>query len=115
MVSSMNNDDVVVGSKRVYRQPLNYENGVILPLIRDIAYWRVSNPKSYQNGVLTLCLLLPRDLRNNALKFWNRGTVHEDLTCDGKRDFDDLFVYVLELLEMNNICFPRISYHEGII
>jgi len=100
-------------SKRIYRQPLNYENGVLLPLIRDIAYWRVTTPKAYQNGCQTLCLLLPKDLRNQALKFWNRGTIHEDLTGDGKKDFDDLFVYLLELLEDNNICFPKISYEVG--
>ena len=50
-------------SKRIYRQPLNYENGVLLPLIRDIAYWRVNNPKAYENGIQTLMLLLPKDLR----------------------------------------------------
>lgn len=100
-------------SKRIYRQPLNYENGVLLPLIRDIAYWRVSNPKAYENGIQTLCILLPDDLRKQALRFWNRGTIHEDLTDDGKKDFDDLFVYVLQLLEEHNICFPKLSYKEG--
>jgi hypothetical protein len=102
-------------TKRVYRQPLNYENGVLLPLIRDIAYWRVMNPKSFENGIQTLCIMLPKTLRNQALKFWNRGTTHEDLTMDGKKDFDDLLVYVLELLEDNNICFPKLSYQEGIL
>ena len=100
-------------SKRVYRQPLNYENGVLLPMIRDIAYWRVSNPKSYESGVQTLGILLPKFLRNQTLKFWNRGTIHEDLTEDGKKDFDDLFVYILELLEENNICFPKLTYDIG--
>lgn len=102
-------------TKRIFRQPLTYENGVLLPFIRDIAYWRVMGPKSYQNGIQTLCLLLPKELRNQALKFWNKGTIHEDLTEDGKKDFDDLLVFVLELLEENNLCFPKISYHEGII
>ena len=100
-------------TKKVFRQPLNYENGVLLPLIRDIAYWRVTTPKAYQNGIQTLCLLLPKQLRNQALKFWNHGTIFEDLTCDGKKDFDDLLVYVLELLEDNNICFPTLTYKEG--
>ena len=100
-------------SKRVYRQPLNYENGVLLPLVRDIAYWRVTNPKAYQNGIQTLCLLLPKELRNKALGFWNHGTIHEDLTGDGIKDFDDLLVFVLQLLEDHNICFPTISYDVG--
>lgn len=102
-------------SKRVYRQPLNYENGVLLPLIRDIAYWRVSSVKSYESGVQTLCILLPDVLRRNALRFWNHGTIHEDLTGDGKKDFDDLFVYVLTLLEEHNICFPKLSFQEGLL
>lgn len=100
-------------SKRIYRQPLNYENGVLLPLIRDIAYWRVSNPKAYENGIQTLCILLPDDLRKQALHFWNRGTIHEDLTDDGKKNFDDLFVYVLTMLEDHNICFPKIRFEVG--
>jgi len=100
-------------SKRVYRQPLNYENGVLLPLIRDIAYWRVTSPKACQSGIQTLCLLLPKELRKQALGFWNRGSIYEDLTGDGKKDFDDLLVYVLELLEDNNICYPKISYDLG--
>jgi len=105
--------DSSTSSKRVYRQPLNYENGVLLPLIRDIAYWRVTSPKACQTGILTLCLMLPKELRNKSLEFWNRGTIVEDLTDDGKKDFDDLLVYVLELLENNNICFPKLSYKEG--
>ena len=102
-------------SKRVYRQPLNYENGVLLPLIRDIAYWRVTNPKAFQNGLQTLCLLLPKDLRDDVLNFWKHGTIHEDLTSDGKKDFDSLMVYILKILEENNICFPRLNYHEGVL
>jgi len=105
--------DFSTNNKRVYRQPLNYENGVLLPLIRDIAYWRVTSPKACQMGIQTLCLLLPKELRNKSLKFWNRGTIVEDLTNDGKKDFDDLLVYVLELLEDNNICFPKLSFKEG--
>ena len=108
-------DSLTSESKRIYRQPLNYENGVLLPLIRDIAYWRVTSPKACQNGILTLCLLLPKDLRKLALVFWNHGTIHEDLTGDGKKDFDDLLVYVLELLEDNNICYPKLSYKEGVL
>lgn len=100
--------------KRVYRQPINYENGVLLPFLRDIEYWRVTTPKAYQNGVQTLCLFLPKHLRKQALKFWKHDSVtHEDLTMDGKIDFDDLLVYILELLEDNNICFPTLSYQEG--
>jgi len=101
--------------KRVYRQPLNYENGVLLPLIRDIAYWRVTDAEAQQKGVMTLALLLPKELRKAALEFWNHGAVHKDLTDNGKKDFDDLFVYILQLLEDHNICFPKISYHEGML
>lgn len=105
-----------VGSKRIYRQPINYENGVILPKIRDISLWRDTNIKAYESGVITLALLLPKDIRNTALKWWSTkdyGTAHQDLTMDGKIDFDDMFVYILELLEDNNICFPKISYEVG--
>ena len=102
-----------MGSKRIYRQPLNYENGVLLPKIRDISLWRDTNIKAYESGVITLALLLPKDIRTTALKWWKHGTSHEDLTMDGKIDFDDMFVKILQLLEDNNICFPKISYEVG--
>lgn len=100
-------------SKRVYRQPLNYENGVILAKIRDISVWRDTNDQAYESGVITLALLLPHDLRKEALTFWNRGTIHEDLTMDGKKGFDDMFVFMLKLLEENDICFPKITFQKG--
>lgn len=100
-------------SKRIYRQPLNYENGVILPLIRDIAYWRVTNPKAFQAGVQTLSLILPSELRSDALNFNKGETLREDLTGDGKRNMDDYFVFILKMLEDHNICFPKISYDVG--
>lgn len=100
-------------SKRIYRQPLNYENGVILQKIREISLWRDTNIKSYESGVQTLALLLPQDLRKAALSFFRNDTIREDLTMDGKKDFDDYLVYILQLLEDNNICFPKISYQVG--
>ena len=66
-----------LGSKRIYRQPLNYENGVLLAKIRDISLWRDTDIKAFESGVITLALLLPKDLRQSALEFWNFGTVHE--------------------------------------
>jgi len=109
----MKDKDVDTGSKRIYRQPLNYENGIILPKIRDISIWRDQDVKLYESGVITLMLLLPKDLRHNTLKWWNHGTGHEDLTGDGKKDFDDLFVYILETLEHNNIVYPSITFELG--
>jgi hypothetical protein len=105
----MNDED----SKRVYRQPLNYENGVLLPKIRDIALWRDTNIKAYESGVITLALLLPGAIRKKCLEFWKNGTAYEDLTMDGKKEFDDLFVFILQNLEDNNICFPKLAFKEG--
>ena len=100
-------------SKRIYRQPLNYENGILLQKIREISMWRDTNIKAYESGVQTLALLLPKELRKEALGFFSNNTVREDLTMDGKKDFDDYLVYILELLEDHNICFPKISYDIG--
>ena len=98
---------------RRYTQPLSYENGVLLPKIRDISLWRDTDDKAYESGVMTLSLLLPKELRAKALDFCKGNTITEDLTGDGKRDFDDLFVYVLQLLEDYNICFPKLTFKEG--
>ena len=101
------------GSKRIYRQPINYENGIILPLIRDCCMTRASNPKAYQANVKTLSMVLPKELRKTAFDFFKGDVAQEDLTMDGKKDIDDLFVFNLSLLEDYNICFPKISFDQG--
>jgi len=100
-------------SKRIYRQPLNYENGIILPLIRDCCVTRSGNPKAFQVNVQSLSLVLPKDLRDKAFEFWNRETIRHDLTDVGREKFDEYFMYILKLLEDHNICFPKISFDVG--
>jgi hypothetical protein len=96
-----------------YRQPINYENGVLLPKLRDISLWRDVDIKAYESGVVTLALFLPKDLRSKALAFFEGDTVKEDLTMDGKKDFDDILAYILTLLEDNGIAFPKSRFEKG--
>lgn len=103
-------DSTIVGG---YRQPINYENGILLPKIRDISLWRDTDLKSYESGVVTLALLLPSELRNQALDFFHNDTVKTDLTDDGKRDFDDILVHILQLLQINGMVFPKSTYEVG--
>ena len=100
-------------SKKIFRQPINYENGVLLPKIKDISLWRDTNIKAYESGVITMAILLPKELREKALDFLGNDTTAEDLTKDGKQNFDRAFVFILELLEENNICFPQITFDLG--
>jgi len=100
-------------SRKVFRQPLNYESGVILPKIRDISLWRDTDIKLYESGVITLALLLPKELRSLALDFVKDNTIKEDLTGDGKKDFDNMFVYIMILLEDNNLVLPSITFDLG--
>lgn len=101
--------------KRIYRQPLNYENVVLLSKIRDISLWRDTNIKAYESGVITLALLLPDELRTNILDVWKHDTIYEDLSMPGKQEFDILFISILKLLEDKNICFPKISFVDGVL
>lgn len=100
-------------SKKIFRQPINYENGVLLPKIKDISLWRDTNIKAYESGVITMALLLPKELRKTALDFIEHDTTFEDLTKEGKQNFDKAFVFILELLEEHNICFPQITFDLG--
>jgi len=104
-----------IKSKQIYRQSLNYEDAVLLTKIRDISLWRDTNIKAYESGVLTLTMLLPQDLREMARDHWKHTTIYENLSNDGKAEFDDLFLFILNLLETNNICFPKVKYHEGML
>lgn len=98
---------------RVRYQALNYENGVILPLIRDICINRRCDPKSYQVDIETLAMMLPKDLRKEAFNFFKDKTLCDDLSKEAKKEFDDYLVYQLELLETNGIAFPRTTYDIG--
>jgi len=109
----ISNEEIAKERIKTFRQPLNYENGVILPKIREVSYWRDTDIRAYESGVLTLALLLPNELREKALKFYNNNGIKEDLTKDGKKDFDDMFVYLLKLLETHGIAFPRTSFEVG--
>ena len=108
----MNNNEK---SKLIYRQSLNYEDAVLLTKIRDISLWRDTNTKTYESGVLTLTMLLPKDLRQKTREYWKHDTIYENLSSDGKAEFDELFLFILNLLEDHNICFPKVKYHEGIL
>lgn len=102
-------------SKQIYRQSLNYEDAVLLTKIRDISLWRDTNTKAYESGVLTLMMLLPRDLREKTRGWWKHETIYENLSNKGKAEFDELLLFMLNLLEDHNICFPKVRYHEGIL
>ena len=71
-------NDSEIGSKRIYRQPINYENGIILPLIRDCCIARAGNPKSFQINVQTFALILPKELRVKAFVLNGRGNWYSE-------------------------------------
>jgi len=106
-------DKIEIDKKRIYRQPVKYEDGILLPKIREISLWRDTDIKLYESGVKTLSLLLPKDLRQEAMAKYDGDTIKVDLTNDGKKDFDDLFVFILEQLEDNNILFPKLTFERG--
>ena len=105
--------DREIDTKRIYRQPVNYENGILLPKLREISLWRDTDIKLYESGVKTLSLLLPKDLREEAMAQYDGDTVKIDMTADGKKDFDDLLVFILGQLEDNNILFPKLTFERG--
>lgn len=99
--------------KRVYKTPLNYENGIILPLIRDCCVSRANDEKMYSINVKTLSMVLPKELRKMSNDFYNGDITVQDLSNEGKIKLDKLFVYNLEILEQHNICFPKLSFKQG--
>ena len=112
-MDSSTNNDTNASSKKVFRQPLNYENGIILPKIREISLWRDIDLKAFESGVQTLVLLLPKELREPVLDHINNVTVKEDLTDQGKQEFDQILIYILELMEQHGIMFPRSTFDIG--
>lgn len=106
-------DKQPLNSTRVYRQPLNYENAILIPKLRELSMWRDTDVKLYMSGVKTLSILLPKNLREEAMKQYNGDTIKIDMTDDGKKDFDDLFIYILDLLYDAGLVFPRSTFIQG--
>jgi len=105
-----------VYSRSDYRGALNYE-GVLAGHIQKIMQYRDTDMKRYCSSVETLIIFSPRNIRTNALEKLisiglKRGS-YNGITEDKQLLYDDLLIYINELLEENNLIFKTGSFEVG--
>ena len=103
-------------SRSDYRGMLNYE-GVLSGHIQKIMQYRDTSPKQYCSSIETLTIFCPKKIREPAYKkLLNMGLQRGDYEGATKEKlllYDDLLIYVNELLEKNNLIFKTGSFEVG--
>lgn len=99
-----------------YRGMLNYE-AILSGHIQKLMQYRDTSPKNYCSSIETLIIHCPKAIRNKAFKKMEsldlqRGR-YKDLTDIRLLLFDDLLIYVNELLEAANLIFRTGSFEVG--
>jgi len=102
--------------KEYYRGVINYE-GILGAHINRIAMYRDSDLKRYCSSIETLILMLPLELRSMSLQYLaqlglRRGS-YLGLTEEKLQRYDELWVYINEILEKNNMIFKAGSFEIG--
>jgi len=94
-------DEYTISEK--YRKPLDYEK-LLLDQISSISHYR--NERKYQNYIVsieTLIIMLPNELRKTVMVYKKDNEIVYSL---GNKDkYDNLWLYINQLLEENNIIF----------
>jgi len=103
--------------KDYYRGVINYE-GILSTHINRIASFRDQSPKKYISSIETFILMCPITIRNKGLKRLSelgliRGRYNEKTGEDHMIMYDDLWIYVNELLEKDNLIFKTGSFEIG--
>ena len=103
-------------SRAEYRGMLNYE-AILGGHIQRLMQYRDTDPKKYCSSIETLIIHCPKQIREKAfimlhnLKL-DRGKYHT-LNEDRLLIYDDLLIYINELLETANLIFRTGTFEVG--
>jgi len=94
--------------KEKYQQSIRYED-IIAGHISAIAKYRDEKTKQYASSVETLILMCPKEIRKDGFKKMEELKIircdYDNINNDKKRQYDDLWQYINELLEDQNLIF----------
>ena len=114
-----NDDNITLGEiekATQFKGELNYEL-ILSKQINRIAIYREVNIKQYASSIDTLIIMLAKDLRREAKKERDRlGLIlgdYDNMNKDRQRKYDDLWIYVNDLLEDNKLIFKKASFARG--
>lgn len=99
-----------------YRGMLNYE-AILSAHIQKLMQYRDSNPKLYCSSIETLIIHCPKQIRTKAFRHLDdlsliRGR-YLNINEDKLLVYDDLLIYVNELLEDANLIFRTGTFEKG--
>lgn len=91
-----------------YKSAIDYEN-ILAGHIANIAMYREKNPRMYASSIETLILMCPMEIREKAQKRMQKLNIgsggYTNLTKRNLRLYDQLWQFVSELLEQQNLIF----------
>ena len=111
-------DDVTYRSyaRGEYRGMLNYE-AILSAHIQKLMQYRDSNPTLYCSSIETLIIHCPKQIRMKAFKrLTSLGLVrghYQKVNEEKQLVYDDLLIYVNELLEEANLIFRTGTFEKG--
>jgi len=104
-------------SKRDYYKGIIEYEGILSTHITHIAQYRDRNLKQYASSIETFVLMCPKGIRDKGLKKLTelglKRCEYEGIATSRMRLYDDLWVFVNELLEDSNLIFKTGSFEIG--
>lgn len=92
-----------------YQKPVDYEIILGQQMSRISQFRSNKDIEMYEESVDTLLLMLPKKLRDQAIKYKRDNNIEYNVANNGKKKYDDLWVFINDLLEEANIIF-KTSY-----
>ena len=88
-----------------FQKAMDYEQVLNMQIARISQYMSSKDIELYEESVDTLILMLPEELRHDALAYKKENNINYLLSTEGKKKYDDLWVFVNKLLENHNLIF----------
>lgn len=102
--------------KEYYRGIINYES-ILATHISKMAAFRDTQPTKYCSSVETFILMCPKEIRQKGLdRLSQLGLIRNSYKEAGEdkiNKYDELWIYINELLESENMIFKTGSFEIG--
>lgn len=110
-------EDEELRSKRAYYKGIIEIEGILGTHIVHVMQYRDKNLKQYASSIETLIIACPTGIRNKGLKKLTelglKRCEYEGMSSNKMRLYDDLWIYINELLEESNLIFKTGSFEIG--
>ena len=92
-----------------YQKPIDYETILGHQMSRIAQYRSNKERELYEESVDTLLIMLPKNLRDKGMELKTKENIHYDISENGKKKYDMLWIHINESLEEHNLIY-KTSY-----